>query len=137
MVSSPLVQTWRRFFFTNVKKLYPNIVNYFNPKLTQLNPNLLQLNPKLTLFASRADTPRELWPQEPEVRDQIELDWDKALDSDRRQELVFIGTGFKDNSLSDLLQNCLLSEQEASLGIEEWVNFEDPFPSVEFFEQEE
>merc|ERR1719266_1987565 len=39
---------------------------------------------------------------------------------DRRQEIVFIGHGIKTGAIQDLLDQCLLTEQEMALGPEQW-----------------
>merc|ERR1712050_623540 len=39
---------------------------------------------------------------------------------DRRQEIVFIGHGMKTVAIQDLLDQCLLTEQEMALGPDQW-----------------
>ena len=39
---------------------------------------------------------------------------------DRRQEIVFIGHGMKTAAIQDLLDQCLLTEQEMALGPDQW-----------------
>ena len=39
---------------------------------------------------------------------------------DRRQEIVFIGHGIKTAAIQDLLDQCLLTEEEMALGPEQW-----------------
>ena len=68
-----------------------------------------------------ADIPRDQWPAE--STDEIELDFDPATPQagDRRQELVFIGqfgdeaSGTSQQSLEDLLDSCLLTDEEMAL----------------------
>ncbi len=68
-----------------------------------------------------------LWPEEPEDVSQILSDWDD-ITGDRRQELVFIGTGLKDGVIQGLLEKCILSDAENELGCHSWGSFVDPFP---------
>ena len=39
---------------------------------------------------------------------------------DRRQEIVFIGHGIKTAAIQDLLDQCLLTEEEMALGPDQW-----------------
>ena len=39
---------------------------------------------------------------------------------DRRQEIVFIGHGMKTAAIQDLLDQCLLTEEEMALGPDQW-----------------
>merc|ERR1711990_971613 len=39
---------------------------------------------------------------------------------DRRQEIVFIGHGIKTAAIQDLLDQCLLTQEEMALGPEQW-----------------
>lgn len=45
------------------------------------------------------------------------------------QELVFIDIGMDEVELYESLPSCLLTDAEVSLGIEAWLEFDDPFPS--------
>eukprot|EP00547_Thalassionema_nitzschioides_P001258 CAMPEP_0194216050 /NCGR_PEP_ID=MMETSP0156-20130528/18236_1 /TAXON_ID=33649 /ORGANISM="Thalassionema nitzschioides, Strain L26-B" /LENGTH=512 /DNA_ID=CAMNT_0038944723 /DNA_START=73 /DNA_END=1611 /DNA_ORIENTATION=+ len=85
-----------------------------------------------------ADTPQEFWPTEEDVVKDIKLDYctDDTNVGDRRQELVFIGTGFTDtdgngeSQLQQMLQEALLTPEEFQLGKEVWSQLEDPFPQI-------
>merc|ERR1712083_671708 len=44
-------------------------------------------------------------------------DWEYK---DRRQEIVFIGHGMKSGAIQELLDKCLLTEEEMALGPEKW-----------------
>ncbi|KAK0548955.1 hypothetical protein OC846_004282 [Tilletia horrida] len=69
----------------------------------------------------RCELPREMWPTDAEVVKAIEKDIQGEW-GDRRQELVFIGQGFKDNpatgeegaekKIRAILDECLLDDQE-------------------------
>lgn len=57
--------------------------------------------------------------------------WDDFY-MDRRQELVFIGIDMDESLIRQKLDQCLLTEDEFKLGVDEWENFDDPFPKWEF-----
>ena len=40
--------------------------------------------------------------------------------ADRRQELVFIGHGLKHKTVQEMLDNCLLDDEEMQMGPEKW-----------------
>lgn len=71
------------------------------------------------------------WPGDEELRKDIESDW-KVPYGDRRQEIVFIGTGMNKEWLTDTLDHCLLTDQEMALGETEWSQIPDPFPGLDF-----
>ena len=50
---------------------------------------------------------------------------------DRRQELVFIGIEMDELAIREKLDRCLLDEAEFALGVDQWINFADPFPEIE------
>ena len=82
------------------------------------------------------DTPKDLWPEEEESKQQIQKDWDEKQ-GDRRQELVFIGTDMNKNEMIEHLNKCLLTPSEMALGPNEWVNFIDPFPELQLDEDDD
>ena len=47
---------------------------------------------------------------------------------DRRQEIVIIGIDLDKSLIIKKFDQCLLTDQEISLGQEGWNNFSDPFP---------
>ncbi|MCC5791021.1 MAG: zinc metallochaperone GTPase ZigA [Legionellaceae bacterium] len=53
---------------------------------------------------------------------------------DRRQEIVFIGLQINVDEITQMLDNCLLSEEEMASGKEVWSHFSDPFPKWAFAE---
>ena len=71
--------------------------------------------------------PKSHWPEVESIRAEIENRWNEEV-GDCRQELVFIGIGMDEIELYDSLQECLLTDEEMSLGIEAWLEFDDPFP---------
>jgi G3E family GTPase len=75
-----------------------------------------------------AAVPREAWPQEPEARAQIEEQVAQGRWGDRRQELVFIGTGLDEPELVARLDACLLTGPELSTGADAWRSLPDPWP---------
>ena len=74
-----------------------------------------------------AAVPPEYWPDSPVIEEEIKRKWDSEV-GDCRQELVFIGIGMNENTISELLEDCLLTETEFNEGIEAWKGFKDPFP---------
>jgi G3E family GTPase len=74
-----------------------------------------------------AALPESEWPDEPEVRAQIEKDWQEPF-GDRRQELVFIGVGITRTKLRERLDAALLDDRELSAGFDGWSRLADPFP---------
>ncbi|MDA7980351.1 MAG: GTP-binding protein [Pirellulales bacterium] len=74
-----------------------------------------------------AAVPREHWPESPDFQTELEKKWHPEV-GDCRQELVFIGIGMDEIGTYDSLQECLLTDEECSAGIEAWKHFQDPFP---------
>ncbi|KAF3484254.1 uncharacterized protein GIQ15_03578 [Arthroderma uncinatum] len=58
-----------------------------------------------------AEVPDDAWPEDREVRQSIENDF-QGLWGDRRQELVFIGEGIGTEKITALLDECLLDDKE-------------------------
>ncbi|WP_257455693.1 zinc metallochaperone GTPase ZigA [Archangium lipolyticum] len=71
--------------------------------------------------------PREEWPEEPEVRAELEQEM-QAPWGDRRQEIVFITRQVDQTLLREALEECLLTDEELTQGPEGWSQLEDPFP---------
>lgn len=73
-----------------------------------------------------ATIPLEEWPDDPEIRAEIE-----ALIigeyGDRRQELVCIGHDMDEAKVRATLDACLLTDREMAQGHKKWVKFKDPF----------
>ncbi|MEB0092708.1 zinc metallochaperone GTPase ZigA [Pseudomonas sp. CCI1.2] len=70
--------------------------------------------------------PKQHWPQDPESAATIMENWVEKT-GDCRQELVFIGQHINFARLVDELDSCLLTDEEMALGVEEWLQFTDPF----------
>ncbi|MFN5539457.1 MAG: zinc metallochaperone GTPase ZigA [Candidatus Melainabacteria bacterium] len=79
---------------------------------------------------------KSVWPEEKEYLEMIESNWLEPF-GDRRQEIVFIGIKMNKEWIIQELNNCLLTDQEMSLGEEEWAKFPDPFPEWPSIEQED
>ena len=72
--------------------------------------------------------PKSRWPEEQEALDFIKEKWVEPF-GDMRQELVFIGQGLDKNKIIELLDQCLLTDEDFLLGKKHWSTFVDPFPS--------
>ncbi|MFV0301767.1 MAG: CobW family GTP-binding protein, partial [Paracoccus sp. (in: a-proteobacteria)] len=73
-----------------------------------------------------AAIPEERWPAHDEGRSYIRQHW-AAPWGDRRQEIVFIGSGMDEDGLRHRLDACLLGE-EAGDDPRDWAELSDPFP---------
>ena len=71
--------------------------------------------------------PKEHWPESEVFDAELEKKWHPEV-GDCRQELVFIGIGMNEASIVESLEACLLTDEEAGMGIEAWQSFDDPFP---------
>jgi G3E family GTPase len=67
------------------------------------------------------------WPDEPDLREEIDAVW-QAPYGDRRQELVFIGMGHDEAGMRAALDACVLTDAELSAGPQAWCDYPDPFP---------
>ncbi|KAF8059687.1 yciC [Scenedesmus sp. PABB004] len=84
---------------------------------------LLELSAGHPWFATM---PEDEWPEDADTRDQIRADFcDDAEVGDRRQELVFIGQSLRVERVTELLDACLLTDDEIGRPAEEWLR-EDP-----------
>ena len=72
--------------------------------------------------------PRDRWPEEQESLDFIMQKWVEPF-GDMRQELVFIGQGLDKKRITELLDDCLLTDEDLLKGKDYWAEFQDPFPS--------
>ncbi|WP_322058796.1 GTP-binding protein [Paraburkholderia sp. J63] len=83
-----------------------------------------------------AAQPREDWPQDAELEQEIAADWfGDANDTrigDRRQELVMIGVDIDPDAWQARLDACLVSDAEFTAGPDAWQAYADPFPSWDF-----
>ncbi len=77
-----------------------------------------------------AAVPAEEWPDDEEaikeIRSRLQGEY-----GDRRQELVFIGNRMNRDRISQILESCLLDDEELSLGPVDWTSLPDPFPTLE------
>ena len=73
---------------------------------------------------------KENWPEDEDYLMTIENQWVEPF-GDMRQELVFIGQGLDKDSMTQALDECLLSEEEMLRGKEYWTTLNDPFPAWE------
>lgn len=77
--------------------------------------------------------PREEWPiQDPEFVRKVEMEMhEDPRIGDRRQELVFIGQGLKEKEIIEMLNGCLLNDEEME-DESNWSKFLDPFGDWEY-----
>lgn len=80
-----------------------------------------------------AAAPREAW--EEEAREIIEAQWQEPY-GDRQQELVLIGQNMDEAGLCARLDACLLTGEEMLLYPGRAGEFEDPFPSWEWEDED-
>ena len=75
-----------------------------------------------------SSVPKERWPDHPEWRRHLAEKWDPVY-GDRRQEIVFIGTGMDEAALRRRLDACLVGEEDAlAMQLDDWKALNDPFP---------
>jgi G3E family GTPase len=72
-----------------------------------------------------AAMPRDRWPDDPQAQAKMRANWVDPF-GDRRQELVFIGTGLDVAGLTARLDACLMDAQDFTPAA--WAGLPDPFP---------
>ncbi len=78
-----------------------------------------------------ADTPKELWPDDEELRSQIKSEWDENS-GDRKQEIIIIGSEMNEKELRRGFDEALLTQQELDKGMAFWKTQPDDFPVWEY-----
>jgi len=73
-----------------------------------------------------AAIPHERWPRQAEWRAHLKKNWNEIY-GDRRQEIVFIGSGMDEAALRARLDACLVSGKPG-MHPAAWATLEDPFP---------
>jgi G3E family GTPase len=74
-----------------------------------------------------AAVPKDQWPDDPEMRREVQGDWKKPH-GDRRQEIVFITQGVDEKALRRKLDACLVTSEEFRRSPQAWGRTRDPFP---------
>ncbi|AUN32677.1 zinc metallochaperone GTPase ZigA [Niveispirillum cyanobacteriorum] len=75
-----------------------------------------------------AAVPRNRWPDSDEYRQMIQQNWHPVY-GDRRQELVFIGTGMDEAAIRRRLDSALVGDINArEMQVNAWKRLPDPFP---------
>ncbi len=80
-----------------------------------------------------ASTPKSRWPNNPQVADYVSRLWEDPF-GDRRQEIVFIGTGIDWPLLKSRLDDCLIEEDKGN-DLAAFAAMDDPFPAWKMREQ--
>jgi hypothetical protein len=80
-----------------------------------------------------ASTPKSRWPNNPQVTDYVSRLWEDPF-GDRRQEIVFIGTGIDWPLLKSRLDDCLIEEDKGD-DLAAFAAMDDPFPAWKMREQ--
>lgn len=80
-----------------------------------------------------ASVPEERWPQDARAREYARSNWVEPF-GDRRQELVFIGSGIDWPELKARLDACLIDEAEGN-DLAAFANLPDPFPGFQRAEE--
>jgi hypothetical protein len=73
-----------------------------------------------------AAVPPQRWPNHAQWRKTLQENWHDVY-GDRRQEIVFIGTGMDIAALRERLDTCLVDGGDV-MDIEAWKTLRDPFP---------
>lgn len=95
---------------------------------------LAEISPAGTWWAT---VPKSQWPVENEdMVETIRQHWTEPY-GDRRQELVFIGTGVDKDDLNKRLNACLLTDEEYEQGPDVWAAYNDPIHAWEFVSEDE
>ena len=81
-----------------------------------------------------AAAPRENWPDDQESLQWIQTKWEEPH-GDRRQEVVLIGIDLDRDRLCELLDSCLLSDEEMAAGPSVWRTWTDRFMQVPEFSE--
>ena len=82
-----------------------------------------------------AAAPEDEWPEEEELIAEIRSNY-VGEHGDRHQELVFIGQALDQQRIENILDRCLLSDQEFAEGPSGWADYEDPLPAIELETEE-
>ena len=78
-----------------------------------------------------AAVPKEFWPEDTSHIDRV---WE-GNNGDCRQEIVLIGRNMDREALTEMLDACLLTDEELDIDISKWdATFTDPFPKWEMAE---
>ena len=76
-----------------------------------------------------AAIPKQHWPEHPEWRAALDKTWSNVW-GDRRQEIVFIGTGMNVPELTRRLDACLVADTgKDEMNVAAWMDLPDPFPA--------
>ena len=74
--------------------------------------------------------------EDQEMFDFVKENWQEPY-GDRRQELVFIGTGIDKDAITKRIESCLLTDDEFKQGPDVWKTYSDPIHAWELVEETE
>ncbi len=92
----------------------------------------IRIDPKGWWWAA---APEDAWPQDEEGLAIVRRNFVGQY-GDRRQELVFIGNAMDELNTRQILDQCLLTDEEYERGPSGWSELSDPFPAIELEEEE-
>jgi G3E family GTPase len=83
-----------------------------------------------------AAAPKSAWPDSEDHVQSIMKEWQEPF-GDRRHQLVFIGVDMNREKIEQMLNECLMTEDEIAMGEDSWKKIQNPFPNwAELFDHQ-